>query len=108
MQRRTNKKSGRHSSGRYNSVRRRSVPRRPQNRRYKKRKLNKKKVVAVIGLFILIVLLIRKGTKHNKAVEVLITLQILQQKRFKQIQLKIIKQKINQWKQQKRKLTIGD
>ena len=69
MQRRTNKKSGRHSSGRYNSVRRRSAPRRPQNRRYKKRKLNKKKVVAVIGLFILIVLLIRKGTKHNKAVE---------------------------------------
>lgn len=69
MQRRTNKKSGRHSSGRYNSVRRRSAPRRPQNRRYKKRKLNKKKVVAVIGLFIIIVLLIRKGTKHNKTVE---------------------------------------
>ena len=69
MQGRTKKKSGRHSTGRYNSVRRRSVPRRPQNRRYKKRKLNKKKVIAVIGLFILIVLLIRKGTKHNKTVE---------------------------------------
>lgn len=69
MQGRTKKKSGRHSTGRYNSVRRRIVPRRPQNRRYKKRKLNKKKVIAVIGLFILIVLLIRKGTKHNKAVE---------------------------------------
>lgn len=69
MQGRTKKKSGRHSTGRYNSVRRRSVPRRPQNIRYKKRKLNKKKVIAVIGLFILIVLLIRKGTKHNKTVE---------------------------------------
>lgn len=69
MQGRTKKNSGRHSTGRYNSVRRRSVPRRPQNRRYKKRKLNKKKVIAVIGLFILIVLLIRKGTKHNKTVE---------------------------------------
>ena len=69
MQGRTKKKSGRHSTGRYNSVRRRSVPRRPQNRRYKKRKLNKQKVIAVIGLFILIVLLIRKGTKHNKTVE---------------------------------------
>ena len=69
MQKRTNKRSGRHSSGRYNSVRRRSVPKRAQNKRAKKRKLNKKKVAAVIILFIIIVLLIRKGTKHNKTVE---------------------------------------
>lgn len=69
MQKRTNKRSGRHSSGRYNSVRRRSVPQRAQNKRTKKRKLNKKKVAAVIILFIIIVLLIRKGTKHNKTVE---------------------------------------
>lgn len=64
MQRKKNNKRGRHSSGRYNSVRRRSVPKRAQ-----KRKLNKKKVAAVIILFITIVLLIRKGTKHNKTVE---------------------------------------
>ena len=69
MQRRIDKKRGRHSSGRYNSLRRRSVPRRAQNRKTKKRKLNKKKVIAVIGLFIIIVLLIRKGTKHNKTIE---------------------------------------
>lgn len=69
MQRKKNNKRGRHSSGRYNSVRRRSVPKRAQNKRAKKRKLNKKKVAAVIILFITIVLLIRKGTKHNKTVE---------------------------------------
>ena len=69
MQKRINKRKGRHSSGRYNSVRRRNVPKRVQNSRTKKRKLNKKKVVLVIGLFIIIILLIRKGTKKGKAIE---------------------------------------
>ena len=69
MQKRINKRKGRHSSGRYNSVRRRNVPKRAQNSRTKKRKLNKKKVVLVIVLFIIIILLIRKGTKKGKAIE---------------------------------------
>lgn len=69
MQRRMNKKRGKHSSGRYNSVKRRNVPRRAKNSRTKKQKLNKKKVFAVIVLFIIIIFMIRKGTKHNKTVE---------------------------------------
>ncbi len=69
MQRKMNKKRGKHSSGRYNSVKRRNVPRRAQNNRIKKRKLNKKKVFAVIVLFIIIIFMIRKGTKRNKTVE---------------------------------------
>lgn len=69
MQRRMNKKRGKHSSGRYNSVKRRNVPRRAKNNRTKKQKLNKKKVFAVIVLFIIIIFMIRKGTKHNKTVE---------------------------------------
>lgn len=62
MQRKVNKRRGKR-----NTIKRtvRSV----QNNKIKKRKLNKKKVAAVIGLLLMIILLIRKGTKHNKAVE---------------------------------------